>query len=59
MNPEDGVTTPSLPLVFCPIHRFFGANMSFQLSIPDERRWLLVLLQLERMRIAALQRAAT
>lgn len=32
--------------------------MSFQLSIPDERRWLLVLLQLERTRIAALTQAA-
>lgn len=31
--------------------------MAFQLSIPDERRWLLVLLQLERTRIAALQAA--
>ncbi len=26
--------------------------MPFQLSIPDERRWLLVLLQLEQTRIA-------
>ena len=25
-----------------------------QMSIPDERRWLLVLIQLERARIAAL-----
>lgn len=32
--------------------------MPFQLSIPDERRWLLVLLQLERMRIATLTQAA-
>ena len=32
--------------------------MRFQLTISDERRWLLVLLQLERMRIAALTPAA-
>jgi len=32
--------------------------MPFQLTIADERRWLLVLLQLERTRIAALTQAA-
>lgn len=32
--------------------------MPFQLTISDERRWLLVLLQLERMRIAALAQAS-
>lgn len=32
--------------------------MSFQLSLRDERRWLLVLLQLERARIAVLTPAA-
>lgn len=32
--------------------------MHFQLTHEAERRWVLVLLQLERARIAALQRAA-
>ncbi len=31
--------------------------MHFQLTHETERRWLLILLQLERMRIAALQAA--
>lgn len=32
--------------------------MPFQMTIADERRWLLVLLQLERTRIATLTQAA-
>ena len=32
--------------------------MHFQLTYEAERRWVLVLLQIERARIAALQRAA-
>jgi hypothetical protein len=56
--PHRSVTTGLCPLVVFPFPTF-GLPMHFQLSHEAERRWVLVLQQIELTRIAVLVRAAT